>query len=92
MSAYPARVEPENRVLSPSTCVASQTGFSAAGLFDLECSLNDEVDVRQVWQGEENNYAVSGDDDGISPDDAPEMVRDDLNEEVRDMADDGAAA
>lgn len=83
MLAPPGHVEPENCLLGSSAGVADQTGLAATGPSDPECGLNDKVDIEQLQQGKEINYAVAGeDDDGISPDDAPELVCDDLDEEV----------
>jgi len=82
MLASTGHVELRNHVLGSPTGVASQTGISATGPFDLEFGLNYEVDVEQLLQEEEIDCAVAGDDDGISPDDAPELVCDDLNGEV----------
>ena len=82
MLASSGHVELENRVLGSPTGVASQTAITATCPFDLEGSQDYEVDVEQLREGEETNCTVAGDDDGISPDDAPELVRDDLDEEV----------
>jgi hypothetical protein len=65
---------------------ASQTGCSATGSFDLDHGLNDVEGSEHPRQEGEEEYAIAEDDDGISPDDAPELVGEDLNEEVWDLA------
>jgi hypothetical protein len=82
MVASSDHTQPESRVPGSSMAIASQTGGSATGSFDLGHGLNEVEGSEHPRREEERESTVVEDDDGISPDDAPELVRDDLNEEV----------
>jgi hypothetical protein len=75
-------LQPERRVPGSSMAMASQTGYSATSLFDLEHGLNEVDDSEHPRQEGEQECATAEDEDGISPDDAPELVCDGPKEEV----------
>jgi hypothetical protein len=84
MLASSGHVQAENRVPGSSSSVASETGFSAIGCLDFERALNDEIQsVKRMQHEGESNCTIA--EDGVSPDNAPEFVCDDLNDEVRDQ-------
>lgn len=76
MLASYGHVEFENHVLGPSTGVASQIRLPATGPLDFKHGPNGEVDVDHLGKGK---GAATENDDGIGPDDAPELGYKNLN-------------
>jgi hypothetical protein len=74
--------QPESRVPGSSMVIASQTGCSATGSLDHNHGLNEVEGSEHLPKEGGKECAIAEDDDGISPDDAPELVYDDLDEQV----------
>jgi hypothetical protein len=83
MIASSGYVQAECHVLGSSMAIASQTGVTATCSFDPEYGLSQVEVSEHGWEEGEQGYAIAEDEDGINPDDAPELLCDD---EVRDPA------
>lgn len=71
----------EKRVGDGTADIANQTGLCTAGSPGIECNPSDSIEDLEYSQCEEGLPDTTVE-DGISPDDAPEVVWDDINEEV----------
>lgn len=72
----------EESVVGGSPDVANVVGLPTTDSLSAEVSPNNSTEVIETHQ-EEGHDADAISEDGISPDDAPEVVLDDINEEVR---------
>jgi hypothetical protein len=77
MVASSRHIQVECHVLDSSIAIPSQTGITATCSLDPEYGLS-EVEVSGHGREEgEQVYAIAEDEDGINPDDAPELLCDD---------------
>jgi len=74
----------EKRVEAGSVDTANIVGPPATAPLSIEEGLNDSIEVTEHRQ-EENDLADAVPEDGISPDDAPEVVLGDIDEEVSNI-------
>ena len=72
----------EESVVGGSLDVANEVGLPTTASLCVTEGPNDSTEVIESHQ-EEGHVADAISEDGISPDDAPEVVLDDINEEVR---------
>ena len=73
----------EDRVEGGLVYIANMVGLPATGSLSVEGSPSDPVEDTESHQEEKAFDDPISEEDGISPDDAPEVVLDDINEEVR---------
>ena len=72
----------EESVVGGTLDVANEVGLPTTASLGVVEGPNDSTEVIESHQ-EEEHVADAISEDGISPDDAPEVVLDDINEEVR---------
>jgi len=75
----------EKRVVAGSVDIANMVGPPATGSLSTEEGPNDSIEVTEHFQEENDLADAIPEEDGISPDDAPEVVLGDIDEEVRTM-------
>ncbi len=70
----------EKRVGDGTADIANQAGLRTTGPLGME--YNPSVSIEDLEHPQREGLADTTVEDGISPDDAPEVVWDDINEEV----------